>query len=117
MNDRFAKTPNPHYYAVIFTNQLSSNDEGYGAMADKLVEISKDQPGFLGIESTRDTTGLGITISYWKDEDSISAWKQNAKHLIAQKAGIERWYAHYELRVARIDRAYSGPNGRATPPT
>jgi heme-degrading monooxygenase HmoA len=70
------------------------------------------QPGCLGAESVRDAEGLGITVSYWTDETSLRAWKQVAEHLVAQRLGRERWYAHYELRVARVERAYSGPEGR-----
>lgn len=112
MMDGFAQTPQPPYYAVIFTSRLSDNDAGYGAMGDALVELAKDQPGYLGIESTRGTDRLGITVSYWKDEDSILAWKNEIKHLAAQKAGIDTWYEHYELRVAKVERAYNGPEGR-----
>lgn len=112
MQDRFSRTPPPPYYAVIFTNQLSDTDEGYEAMASTMFEMALDHPGCLGGESTRDASGLGITVSYWKDEASIAAWKADAKHLVAQAMGIERWYAHYELRVARVERAYSGPEGR-----
>ena len=113
MNERFAKTPGPSYYAVIFTNQLNENDEGYEAMDDRMFKMALEQPGCIGAESTRDASGLGITVSYWKDEASISEWKANARHLVAQNMGIERWYSHYELRVAKIERAYSGPAGRA----
>jgi heme-degrading monooxygenase HmoA len=56
---------------------------------------------------------LGITVSYWKDEASVAAWKANTTHLFAQKMGIERWYEHYELRVAKVERAYNGPSGRS----
>ena len=112
MSNRFANTPTPPYYAVIFTNQLSDDDAGYGAMAEKMLSLALEHPGCYGAESTRDTTGLGITVSYWKDEASIADWKADAKHLVAQTMGIERWYSHYELRVARIERAYSGPEGR-----
>ena len=42
----------------------------------------------------------------------IRAWKQNSEHLVAQRRGNEQWYAHYELRVAKVERAYSGPEGR-----
>ena len=112
MSDRFTKTPEPPYYAVIFTNQLSPDDAGYAEMGDRMFEMALEQPGCFGAESTRDTSGLGITVSYWKDEASIAAWKAQAKHLVAQKMGIEQWYAHYELRVAKVERAYSGPEGR-----
>lgn len=113
MTTRFTRTPEPPYYAVIFTNLLSENDGGYEAMANALFELALQQPGCLGAESTRDKDRLGITVSYWQDEQSISAWKQLAEHLVAQKQGIERWYEHYELRVAKVERAYSGPAGRS----
>ena len=109
----FSNTPEPPYYAVIFTSKLGDNDDGYDAMGQALVELADQQPGFLGIETTRGADGLGITISYWKDEESIQAWKAQTQHLLAQKNGIERWYSHYELRVAKVERAYSGPDGRS----
>ena len=112
MNSRFADTPEPPYYAVIFTNQLSENDAGYEAMGKQMFDLALKQPGCLGVESTRDSAGVGITVSYWADEKSISEWKANFEHLAAQQAGIDRWYEHYELRVARVERAYSGPAGR-----
>lgn len=113
MADRFAQTPEPPYYAVIFTNQLSEDDAGYAEMGEAMYTLALAHPGCLGAESTRDATGLGITVSYWDSEDSIAAWKAQAKHLVAQTLGIERWYSHYELRVARVERAYSGPAGRS----
>lgn len=113
MNDRFAKTPEPPYYAVIFTALRSEDDTGYAKMANNMFELATKQPGCLGAESTRDEHGVGITVSYWKDEESILAWKQQAQHLVAQQHGMERWYSHYELRVAKVERAYSGPAGRS----
>jgi len=113
MNERFSKTPEPPYYAVIFTNQLSQDDAGYEQMGKRMFELALEQPGCFGAESTRDNDGVGITVSYWKDEESISAWKQQVQHLAAQNQGIERWYEHYELRVAKVERAYSGPEGRS----
>lgn len=109
---RFAPLPDPPYYAVIFTAQRSDGDHGYGAMADKMVKLAAEQPGYLGVESTRDEAGLGITVSYWRDEAALQNWKQVAAHLLAQKMGKERWYTHYTLRVARVERAYDGPEGR-----
>lgn len=111
-NELFAKTPEPPYYAVIFTSTQGKNLDGYGEMGEILVEVAASQPGCLGLETTRGENGLGITVSYWKDEDSIRKWKAMSKHLAAQRAGIERWYSHYELRVAKVERAYSGPDGR-----
>lgn len=110
---RFAPLPEPPYYAVIFTNQLTSTVQGYEQMADKMVELAQAQEGYIGVESTRDAFGVGITVSYWRDEAAISAWKADVDHLMAQKLGQTRWYAQYHLRVAKVERAYSGPEGRA----
>jgi heme-degrading monooxygenase HmoA len=109
---RFAPLPEPLYYAVIFTAQRTEGDHGYGAMADRMSALAAEQPGYLGMESSRDDTGLGITVSYWADEAALMAWKQQAQHLLAQKLGRERWYSHYTLRVAKVERAYDGPEGR-----
>lgn len=109
MNDAFAQLPEPPYYAVIFSALRTQGDHGYAAMADRMVELARLQPGFLGVESTRDAAGFGITVSYWTSEDAIRAWKADLEHQRAQQAGKAHWYAHYELRVARVERAYGGP--------
>ena len=109
----FAATPEPPYYAVVFTSLLSADDAGYVAMGDAMFALAMAQPGYLGAETARGADRLGITVSYWRDEASILAWKAEAQHLAAQKYGIARWYDHYELRIARVERAYSGPAGRS----
>lgn len=101
----FANTPAPPYYAVIFTSLRTEGDQGYAAMAERMVELAAQQPGFLGVESARD--GLGITVSYWADLESIAAWKANAEHLEAQRQGREKWYAGFKTRIARVERDYS----------
>jgi heme-degrading monooxygenase HmoA len=102
----FAQLPKPSYYAVIFSSLRTSDDNGYGRTAERMVELAKTQPGYLGVESARGVDGFGITVSYWQDETSIRAWKAHAEHLIAQETGIRHWYEHYELRVAKVERAY-----------
>jgi heme-degrading monooxygenase HmoA len=108
----FARTPAPPYYAVIFTSQRTEGENDYEAMAQAMYELALEQPGCLGAESARGLDGLGITVSYFVDEAAIRAWQQNARHLVAQQLGKELWYSHYELRVAKVERAYSGPEGR-----
>lgn len=110
--DRFAPLPDPPYYAVIFSNQRGDGDHGYAAMAERMADLAAASPGCIGMESTRDEDGFGITVSYWTDEAAILAWKEDAHHLVAQQLGKDRWYEHYRLRVARIERQYSGPEGR-----
>jgi heme-degrading monooxygenase HmoA len=108
----FATTPEPPYYAVIFTSKRTDGDHGYNAMMDVIVPLSTAQAGYLGRESARLDNGFGITVIYYKDEASILAWKNQEKHLVAQKLGKQRWYEHYEMRVCKVERAYSGPEGR-----
>jgi heme-degrading monooxygenase HmoA len=100
-----ARTPEPPYYAVIFTSSRTEVDEGYGDMSQKMVEMASQQPGFLGVESARGADGLGITVSYWESEEAIANWRRNAEHRIAQTHGREKWYAEFVTRVAKVERA------------
>lgn len=106
----FAKTPEPPYYAVIFTSTRTAVDEGYHEVADRMVDLASRQPGFLGVESARGADGLGITVSYWSSLEAIAAWKAESEHRVAQANGHRKWYEHFETRIARVERAYSGPN-------
>ena len=100
-----AQTPAPPYYAVIFTSTRTEVDDGYGDMAEKMVSMASQQPGFLGVESARGEDGLGITVSYWESEEAIANWRAHAEHRIAQSTGREKWYAEFFTRVARVERA------------
>lgn len=101
-----ASTPAPPYYAVIFTSvRTDADDAGYKAMAQQMDTLATRQPGYLGVESARD--GLGITVSYWRDLASIRNWKANVEHLVAQRTGRSTWYAHYKVRIARVERDYA----------
>lgn len=108
----FSSLPGPPYYAVIFSSRRSAvdgvldDDAGYAAAAQRMVELAAQQPGFLGIEAARDAGGFGITVSYWTDEAAIAAWKIQADHAATRAYGREHWYDHYEVRVARVERAY-----------
>jgi len=103
----FANTPEPPYFAVIFTSKRSaSDDHGYAADSQRMVDLGSRQPGFLGLETARGADGLGITVSYWRDEASLRAWKRETEHQKAQRSGREAWYDRYEVRIAKVERAY-----------
>ena len=104
-----ARTPAPPYYAVIFTSRRTAGDRGYGDMAGRMVELAAQQPGYLGMDSVREAGGHGITASYWRDEASILAWKRDTEHQQAQRGGQQTWYDDYQVRVARVERAYGKP--------
>lgn len=104
---RLTKTPQPPYYAVIFSSQRTAGEHGYGNMADRMVALVSNQSGFLGAESTRDDNGFGITISYWDSLESIKAWKANEEHIIAQEKGKTLWYENYITRICKVEKEYS----------
>ncbi|MBR9902370.1 MAG: antibiotic biosynthesis monooxygenase [Gammaproteobacteria bacterium] len=99
-----ATTPEPPYYAVIFTSLRTEVDNGYDEMAARMVELAAQQPGFLGVESARNE--VGVTVSYWADLASIKAWKAHTEHQEAQRLGHQQWYQHFKTRIAKVERDY-----------
>ena len=102
------KAPPAPYYAVIFSSTLADDAEGYGAMADRMVALAREQEGFIDVESaSRTSDGFGITVSYWRDLESIRKWKNVSEHAAAQRMGRDAFYKNYRLRVARVERDYA----------
>lgn len=101
-----SSTPQPPYYAVVFTSLRSEQDEGYADTATRMLELAAGQEGFLGVESARGADGLGITVSYWRDEAAISHWREECEHRNARKRGRQDWYDAFQVRVCRVERAY-----------
>ena len=99
-----ATTPQPPYYAVIFTSTKTTTDKGYNEMADKMIALAAKQEGFLGVEAARNE--IGITVSYWKDLASIIKWKEVSEHKIAQEKGKTTWYKSFKTRIAKVERDY-----------
>lgn len=99
-----AKTPKPPYFAVIFTSVRTDGDNGYTKISERMIALARKQDGFLGAESARNE--VGITVSYWNSLEAIKNWKENLEHLEAQKAGKEKWYKIYKVRVAKVEYDY-----------
>lgn len=104
--DTPARTPPPPYYAVTFTSLRTPDEAGYDEMSERMVALAAQQPGYLGLESTRGPNGLGLTVSYWRGLDDIHAWKAVDEHRRAQQLGRARWYRAYKTRVSRIEYDY-----------
>ncbi len=114
--DRFATLPKPPYYAVIFSSRRTGHGEAdYAAAAERMFALVQQQPGFLGVESTRDESGFGITVAYFDGEENIRRWRNHAEHAAVRERGKREWYEHFELRVARVERAYGGPRRDSSP--
>jgi heme-degrading monooxygenase HmoA len=99
-----ARTPEPPYWAVIFTSLRTEGDDGYAAMAQAMEALAAEQPGWLGFESARE--GLGISVAYFRDLESIKAWRENLRHRAAQQKGRDAWYSAYKVRIAQVERDY-----------
>ena len=107
------KAPRPApYYAVIFSSTLADDAEGYSTMAERMVALAREQEGFIDVESaSRTSEGFGITVSYWRDLESIKKWKAQSEHAAAQRMGRDAFYRSYRLRVARVEREYGFDRG------
>jgi heme-degrading monooxygenase HmoA len=98
-----AQTPQPPYFAVIFTSIRTEGDNDYGETAKQMLELAAEQPGFLGFESARQE--IGISVSYWASQEAITAWKENSIHRQAQSRAKD-WYRAFRVRVCRVEREY-----------
>jgi len=94
----------PPYYAVIFSTLMTDNLEGYQEAAERMEALARLQPGYLGIESSRNE--IGITVSYWENLDAISQWKNNVEHTEVRAIGKAKWYRKYQLRICKVEREY-----------
>ncbi|MCX4576103.1 antibiotic biosynthesis monooxygenase [Streptomyces sp. NBC_01571] len=109
--------PEPPYHAVVFTSVRTEGDHGYAETAERMGELVREIPGFLGEDSARTPGGLGITVAYFRDPAAIEQWRTDLEHLAAQRHGREHWYETYSLHVAKVERSHTflrgGGSGRA----
>jgi heme-degrading monooxygenase HmoA len=107
MAEGFAKLPKPPYYVVVFSSRRRAGEgDGYAEAAARMLELVRGSPGFLGVESARGADGFGITTAYFQDEHAIKMWRYQPEHVAARSRGRHEWYEHFEVRVARVERAY-----------
>lgn len=100
---KIANTPKPPYYAVIFTSVRTEGDQGYAEAAKRVLEIARQQPGFLGYEAARQD--IGISVSYWESLEAIQAWKAHPEHRKVQEMEAV-WYGESRIRVSKVERDY-----------
>lgn len=73
--------------------------------------------GFISVERFASLTQPGkiLSLSFWRDEAAIAAWRNLEVHRRMQSAGRHEHFAHYRLRVAHVERDY-GMHERAQAP-
>jgi heme-degrading monooxygenase HmoA len=95
----------PPYYAVIFTSIRTSCNDRYNETSQRMIELAKQQKGFLGVESARNE--IGITVSYWTDLSAIKNWRNNMEHSIVREKGKSQWYESFTVRIAKVEQMYN----------
>ncbi|MFE2558709.1 antibiotic biosynthesis monooxygenase family protein [Streptomyces sp. NPDC059352] len=97
----------PPYYTAVFTSVRPEAPEGYGETSSRMQEIVKEIPGFLGYESARSPGGIGITVAYFRDLESLDSWRLDTEHQAAKAYGREHWYESYSVHIGKVERSYS----------
>lgn len=74
--------------------------------------------GFISVERFESLTEPGklLSLSFWRDEKAVQAWRQVAEHRIAQSKGRSGVFRDYRLRVVTVDRDYGMTGNREQAP-
>jgi heme-degrading monooxygenase HmoA len=95
-------------FVVIFRATMREMDQDYAETAAALRDMALRDFGCLEFHAVSEG-GQEIALSYWPDLASITAWKAQIEHMAAQDQARKRWYASYQVQVARIERDYAFP--------
>lgn len=105
-------------YAVIFeVIPTAEGKEEYLAIAAKLRSFLEDRDGFISIERFQSLVDENkiLSLSFWRDEASIQAWRNLMEHRNAQSAGKNQLFRSYRIRVAEVVRDYSDTQREEAP--
>ena len=104
--------------AVIFELEPKpGQDQAYFATAADLAPRLAEIDGFISVERFQSLASPGkfLSLSFWRDEAAVAAWRGQSPHRAAQSAGRHAIFADYRLRVAAVLRDY-GLDQRAEVP-
>jgi len=96
-------------FVVIFRAKAKRLDDEYVQIAQRMRQLALAEFGCVEFAAVMEGQNE-IALSYWRDEESIRAWKRQSEHVIAQELGRERWYASYSVQICEIRREYQFPN-------
>ncbi len=104
--------------AVIFEVQVAEGKTAeYLNIANEIKPLLSGIDGFISIERFQSLTNEGnvLSLSFWRDEEAIKAWRNLEPHRMAQAQGRNGVFERYRLRVAGVVRDY-GMDDRHTAP-
>lgn len=89
----------------------------YFDIAASLQEDLHRIDGFLSVERFESVVAPGkyLSLSFWRDEAAVQAWRNRPTHRGAQQQGREKVFADYRLRVADVVRDYGLTDRKQTP--
>ena len=90
---------------MLFRLKLVDAPEWYDAMADEMDALARTMPGFLDVKSFKADDGERLTVVWWENEETLTKWREEARHRVAQRTGRERWYQDYKMDVAEVVRS------------
>jgi heme-degrading monooxygenase HmoA len=93
--------------AVIFEVEPADRD-AYFRIAGELRRLLDEIDGFVSIERFQSLSDDGrvLSLSFWRDEAAVAAWRNVEAHRVAQVAGRGGVFRDYRLRVAEVVRDY-----------
>lgn len=90
---------------VLFRSRLAdAAADGYADMASEMLARAKQMPGFIDFKSYKSDDGERLSIIRWQDEVTLSHWRNDVRHRVAQQLGREKWYEYYKIEVAEVIR-------------
>lgn len=95
--------------AVIFeVEPADGRREAYLGIAADLRPLLERIDGFISVERFQSLANPGklLSLSFWRDEEAVQAWRNTQEHRKAQAAGRDGVFAGYRLRIAHVVRDY-----------
>jgi len=93
---------------ILFRSKLTSQaGEDYQAMNDEMMALVRQNPGFIDVKSFTAQDGERLTVVWWRDEQSLTDWRNQMRHRQAQETGRQKWYEYYKVEVASLVRSKS----------
>lgn len=95
--------------AVIFeVEPAQGRRDAYLGLAAELRPLLDGIDGFISIERFQSLADPGriLSLSFWRDEAAVAAWRDTQEHRQAQRAGRAGVFSHYRLRIAHVVRDY-----------
>jgi heme-degrading monooxygenase HmoA len=90
---------------VVFRSRLSPEaGDDYSEMAAEMLDTAKQMPGFVEFKSFKADDGERVSLVYWQDHETMAAWRNHARHRVAQASGRTKWYSSYRIEVADVVR-------------